>query len=45
MSKFKVNYEMETSVKFYDKVKAMNYFQGDFKDYFWSISDLEERES
>lgn len=42
MSKFKVNYEMEISVKFHDKVKAMNYFQGDFKDYFWSISDMEE---
>lgn len=42
MSKFKVQYEMEISVKFHDEEKAMNYFEGDFKEGFWKISDLEE---
>lgn len=42
MIKFKVQYEMEISVKFHDESKAMKYFEGDFKDYFWNVSDLEE---
>lgn len=42
MSKFKVQYEMEIVVKFHDEEKAMYYFEGDFKECFWSVSDLEE---
>lgn len=42
MSKYKVQYEMEVSVKFHDEEKAMNYFKGDFKEGFWTIDDLEE---